>query len=124
MTEREKFIDTIRKSFSGIVLSYTADRLAEKAADALISEGAMFPGAKLGELVYCLAQPCGGCSCFNEPMTEEFIKECRNCKKWEVIECKFDYDLIPEFGKTVFTAREAAKTKLKEKMMENELSKV
>ena len=116
MTEREKFIDTIKKSLSGTVLSYTAERLAERAADALISEGAMFPGAKIGETVYCIAQPCGGCACFNEPMKEEFIEMCRKCDKYEIIECDFDYDLIPEFGKTVFNDREAAEEVLKGKM--------
>lgn len=119
MTEREKFIETIRKSFCGVVMSYTAKALAERAADALISEGAMFPGAKIGEKVFCIAQPCGGCPCYNEPMKEEFIEMCRKCDKYEVIECDFDYDLIPEFGKTVFNDREAAVKVLEEKRNES-----
>ena len=119
MTEREKFIDTIRRSLCGVVMSYTAKTLAEMAADALISEGAMFPGAKIGETVYCVAQPCGGCPCYNEPMKEEFIEMCRKCDKYEVIECDFDYDLIPEFGKTVFNDPETAEKVLEEKRNES-----
>ena len=41
-------------------------------------------------------------------MKEEFIEICRSCDKWEIIECDFDYDLISEFGKTVFATREEA----------------
>ena len=48
-----------------------------------------------------------------EPMKEEYIKQCRECNKWELIECEFDYELIPEFGKTVFATKEEAEKELK-----------
>lgn len=67
----------------------------------------------LNTAVYCIAQPCGGCECFNEVMCEEFLQRCRNCTKTEIIECKFDYELIPEFGKTVFLSRDDAERALK-----------
>lgn len=70
---------------------------------------------KVGDKVWCIGTPCGGCECYNEIMKEEFIEKCRKCEKAEIIECKFDYDLIGEFGKTVFLTREAAETALKER---------
>ena len=75
--------------------------------------------ADLGKPVWVLAQPCGGCSCYNEPMTEEFIKKCQQCKEWEIGQCDFDYELIPEYGKLVFATKEEAENKLKE-LMKNE----
>lgn len=68
----------------------------------------------LNTTVYCIAQPCGGCECFNEVMCEEFLERCRNCTKTEIIECKFDYELIPDFGKTAFLTREDAQRALEE----------
>lgn len=81
-------------------------------ADYLLENGVIVLPAAIGVKVWCLAQPCGGCACYNEPMKEEFIEVCRNCDKREIIECDFDYDLIPEFGKTVFATREEALSKL------------
>lgn len=81
-------------------------------ADYLLANGVIVLPAEIGVNVWCLAQPCGGCACYNEPMKEEFIEACRNCDKWEIIECDFDYDLIPEFGETVFATREEAEQAL------------
>lgn len=69
------------------------------------------PG-RIGETVYCILQPCGGCPCFNEPMKEEYIERCRVCKKAEVAEMAFDYEMIPEVGETVFFDRERAEKEL------------
>lgn len=68
---------------------------------------------ELWKTVYCVASPCGGCKCYNEVMTEEFIEICRKCEKREIIECEFDYDLIPEWGKTVFATKEEAEAALR-----------
>ena len=70
---------------------------------------------KVGDKVWFIGTPCGGCEYYNEIMKEEFIEKCRKCEKTEIIECKFDYDLIGEFGKTVFLTREAAEAALKER---------
>lgn len=68
----------------------------------------------IGSKVWCIGQPCGGCPCFNEPMTEQFIEECRNCKQYEIAECSFDYELIPEFNEFVFATKNEAEVKWKE----------
>ncbi len=81
-------------------------------ADYLIANGVIVLPVAVGVNVWCLAQPCGCCSCYNEPMKEEFIEICRNCDKWQIIECDFDYDLISEFGKTVFATKEEAEKAL------------
>lgn len=83
-------------------------------ADYLLANGVIVLPAMLGTTVYCLAQPCGGCECYNEPMREEFIARCRECDRWEIIQCNFDYELIPEYGKTVFLTREEAEVALEE----------
>ena len=68
---------------------------------------------KVGDIVWCIGTPCGGCECYNEVMKEEFIEKCRKCAKVEIIECKFDYELIEEFGKTVFLTKEEAEQALR-----------
>ena len=67
---------------------------------------------KIGVPVYCIAEPCGGCEYLNETMREEFIEMCLNCERKEIITCVFDYDLIGEFGKTVFLTCEEAEAAL------------
>lgn len=69
---------------------------------------------KIGTKVYAIATPCGGCEFANVPMQEEFIEICQKCEKREIIDCKFDYDLLHEFGKTVFLTREVTEKKLEE----------
>lgn len=66
---------------------------------------------KIGTKVYAIATPCGGCK-YNNPSFEETLKNCRSCQKREIIECEFDYDLLHEFGETVFLTREDAEKKL------------
>ncbi len=68
---------------------------------------------KVGTKVYAIATPCGGCK-YNNLSFEETLKSCRDCQKREIIECEFDYDLLHEFGKTVFLTREDAEKKLEE----------
>ena len=67
---------------------------------------------EIGKPVYCIVTPCGGCPCFNEPLTEEYIERCRVCDKAELAEMKFDYEMIPEFGENVFLDRESAEKAL------------
>ena len=67
---------------------------------------------KIGETVYCISTPCGGCPRFEEPMREEFIESCRKCTLAEIVEVSFDYDMIPEVGETVFFDRAAAEKAL------------
>lgn len=68
---------------------------------------------KIGTKVYAIATPCGVCK-YNNLSFEETLKSCRDCQKREIIECEFDYDLLHEFGKTVFLTREDAEKKLEE----------
>ena len=91
---------------------------AESIAKFLVENNTIVLPCAIDTDVWCLSTPCGGCPCFNEPMKEEFIEECRKCGLWEVIQCKFDYELISELGETVFLTREQAEEKLKEKLKE------
>lgn len=68
---------------------------------------------KVGTKVYAIATPCGGCK-YNNLSFEETLKSCRDCQKREIIECEFDYDLLHEFGETVFPTRAEAEKKLEE----------
>ena len=67
----------------------------------------------IGTEVYFIGHPCGGCEAYNEAWCEEFIDRCRNCKKTIVGKGEFDYELIPEFGISVFLSREDAERALK-----------
>ncbi len=96
----------------------TAEDCASCLADYLLANSVIVLPHALGEKVYCLAQPCGGCKCYNEPMTEEFIEICQRCDKWEIGVCDFDYELIPEWGKSVFPTEEQAKEALNKKLEE------
>lgn len=87
-------------------------------ADHILANNVLVLPYALGSKVWCLGQPCGGCECFNEPVTEEFIERCRKCDKWEIGECEFDYELIPEWGELVFPTREQAKEALRKKLEE------
>ena len=68
---------------------------------------------KVGTKVYAIATPCGGCE-YNNLSLDETLKNCRGCQKREIIECEFDYDLLHEFGETVFLTRAEAERKLEE----------
>ena len=85
-------------------------------ADHLLANGVIVLPLEIGDTVYCLAQPCGGCNSYDEPLTEASIEQCRKCDLWEVIQCGFDYDLIPEYGKLVFSTKEEAEKALAEKL--------
>lgn len=90
----------------------------EDIADYLLANNVLVLPHVLGEKVYCLAQPCGGCKCYNEPMTKEFIEICQKCDKWEIGVCEFDYELIPEWGESVFPTKEQAEEALRKKLEE------
>lgn len=85
-------------------------------ADFLLSNGVIVPPCKVGDTVYAIAQPCGGCKAYNDVITEEYIKTCRRCDMYEIVELSFDYDLIPEWGKTVFPTKEQAEKALAERI--------
>lgn len=68
---------------------------------------------KVGTKVYAIATPCGGCE-YSNLSSEETLKNCRGCQKREIIECEFDYDLLHEFGETVFPTHAEAERKLEE----------
>ena len=87
----------------------------EDIADHLLAHGVIVLPCKVVDTVYGIAQPCGGCKAFNEVMTEEYLKMCQKCDRFEIIEVKFDYELIPEWGKTVFLTKEQAEKALAER---------
>lgn len=84
----------------------------EAIADHLLANGVIVPPVKVGDTVFGIAQPCGGCKAFNEVMTEEYLKMCQRCDQFEIIEVAFDYDLIPEWGQTVFLTKAEAEKAL------------
>lgn len=84
-------------------------------ADHLLAGGVIVLPCEIEQEVYCISQPCGGCKYYNEPVTEEFINQCRECERYEIIKCGFDYDLVPEFGKTVFPTKEEAERALSQR---------
>ena len=94
------FVEEKRNTFD--TMEYVAEYLAEK--------GAIVLPYKLGEEVYCLGQPCGGCEQSNPVAT------CQLCNRWEIICCEFDYDLIPSWEETVFPTREEAEAALKKRV--------
>lgn len=69
--------------------------------------------AEIKSKVWGVLSPCGGCECYNEPMKEEYIERCKKCEKLEVQELEFDYELIPEWGKNVFSTRKEASEEIK-----------
>lgn len=89
---------------------------AEIIADHLLANGVIVQPVKVGDTVYGIATPCGGCKVFNEVMSEEYLKMCQKCDRFEILEIAFDYELIPEWGNTVFlTKAEAEKALAKRK---------
>lgn len=91
---------------------------AESLAKFLIENNVVILPCAIDTKVWCLSQPCGGCLCFNETMKEEFIEKCQKCEKWEIVECKFDYEMVLDYGKFVFATKEEAKRALAEKLKE------
>lgn len=54
MDEKERFINTIKKSLSGLLPLHMAGGVAERVAKALIQDGAVFPPYKPGDVVYVI----------------------------------------------------------------------
>lgn len=119
---RKEFVKLIESSLTEIIGVHAAKQCAPKVADKLMANKAIILPGELGQKVYGVMTPCGGCPCFEEPMREEFIETCRKCEKAIVGELKFDYDLIPEWGKSVFATREEAEQALKERNDKHEMS--
>lgn len=73
---------------------------------------------KVGDIVYCVAEHCGGCHYYDDVLNKEefdsMISACKKCKRMEIIKCNFTLDLFYEFGKTVFLTREEAEKALRE----------
>ena len=87
---RNEFIKLIESSLTGIVGEHIAKQCAPKVADRLISGRAILLPSELGQKVYCVMTPCGGCPCYEEPVTEESIETCRKCEKVIVSEALAD----------------------------------
>lgn len=107
---REELINLLKKWCSDNTDGFPV----EAVADAILKDNWIKLPSELGGEVFVLAQPCGGCPEYNEPVTEESIEKCRQCNKWEIGTCKFDYELIEDWGKLVFATEEEAKERLKE----------
>lgn len=110
--QRERLVELLEKSEATLKNTKKEHHNGYRANYLIANNVIVLPHA-LGSKVWCLGQPCGGCECYNEPLTEEFIERCRKCDKWEIVEYEFDYELIPEWGKLVFPTREQAEEALK-----------
>lgn len=98
---------------------------AEIIADHLLANGVIVPPCKVGDTVYEINKMCLGCIHFTDSgysdwcectldddklMFEcDFDKECI----YEIIPKNFGYEMIGNFGKTVFLTREEAEAALK-----------
>ena len=121
MDQRKRLIELLRSAprtdtvYGGIKLPEPAQTL-QTIADHLLANGVIAPPVKVGDTVYGIATPCGGCQGFHEVMSEEYLKMCQKCDRFEILEIAFDYELIPEWGNTVFlTKAEAEKALAKRK---------
>lgn len=108
---RSRFIELINQAFATGKSGKTASEIV---ADYLIANDAVILPTKLGTKVYVLGQPCGGCPGYEEQLTDELMEMCRQCDRWEIGTCDFDWDLIPEWGKYVFATEEEAYKALEE----------
>ena len=120
MNQKDRLVQLLEKfgEENGVIMNLT-----ESIAEFLSENGVIVPPCKVGDKVYCIGTPCGGCKYFNEPLTEEGIEICKACKKREIIECGLEFDLINEFGKTVFLTKEEAEKAL-ERMREDEKNNI
>ena len=100
------------------IIKNTKELSVEDVADAILKDNWIKLPYELGGEVFCIGQPCGGCPEYNEPVTEESIEKCRGCRKYEIVECKFDWELIENWGKLVFATEKEAEEKLRELMGE------
>ena len=113
MTDRDKLIELIEKSFAE---QYEKRGLltAPHTADDLLANGVIVPPCKVGDKVYFLDAICVDDGyCINN-------LSCLDCKwaELQVREIDFDLSMYYEIGKTVFLTKEEAEEKLKE-MKEN-----
>ena len=81
-------------------------------ADKLIEGEHYALPAMIGQRVYAIATPCGECKKKNLPLAEA-LEVCRKCRKLTVETVAFDYDLIPEWGRTVFAKHAQAANEVK-----------
>lgn len=107
---RKQLIELLRKWCSDNTDGFPV----EEVANAILKDNWIKLPFELGGEVFCIGQPCGGCPGYNEPVTEESIEKCRQCKKYEIIKCKFDWELIEDWGKLVFATEKEAEERLKE----------
>ena len=110
---RIRFVGLIDQAFAtsnpGRDVGKTASEIV---ADYLLANNAVILPNELGTKVYVLGQPCGGCHGYNEVATKVSIEMCRRCERWEIGECDFDWELVPEWGKYVFATEEEAQRAL------------
>lgn len=113
MNERERLIELMGITLFGNLCNHCGadnpserEKVLEITADHLLANGVVVLPCKVGTPVYGVATPCGGCAQYNN------LEECRGCTKRKIIEFNFDYDVIGEFGKTVFLTCEEAETEL------------
>lgn len=121
MAEYERLLKVCREGHNAYLKDQNPNpRYDEFLANYLLKNNVIALPCAIGTQVYGLAQPCGSCSHYNS-WTKKSIDACQNCKSYEIIKCKFEYDLIPEFGKTVFLTEEEVKEALENiKEIENE----
>ena len=105
-----KVIDTLQDCGAvkdgGIIIESCSNK---EVAEALIANNAVLLPARIGQEVYAVFTPCGGC----EKLSDE--ERCTECAREAFVDkIKFDWELVPSWGKDVFATEEEAKKRLEE----------
>ena len=122
---RERLICLIKNAEKAFPNDKPVLDIEEFVADYLLANGVIVPPCKVGDTVYEINKMCLGCIHFTDSgysdwcectldddklMFEcDFDKECI----YEIIPKNFGYEMIGNFGKTVFLTREEAEAALK-----------
>lgn len=115
MTDRERLINLLEqeKAFSRYI---TDDERREQLADYLLENGVIVLPCKVGDTVYKFCPYCIICARLHTD--PKFCGELKECGTLGIEEIEFEYNHIPEIGKTIFTTRAEAEKALKERGQE------
>lgn len=121
MTERERLIELItqKQQFGTIIHKNQMDDRVCKSievtnaelADYLLENGVITLPCKVGNKVYVFVNWCDYTNCHFEGCAG-----CLKCNDKGIVERKFNYSMLDDFGKTVFLTREEAEKELKERV--------
>lgn len=116
MAEKERFINTIKKSLGGLLPLHMAGGIAERIAEALIQDGAVFPPCKVGETVYWYNEKANKiCQSVIEDIQIFFSKDKENNKPTIFVYNYPDNMGIKELGDGAYLSKEEAQKALEQR---------